>query len=415
MSKNKDKSRGLLANEELMEKLQQEGSFSFLTAEDKVKYASMSSRDITKVIKKGSVGELNYLLHAPVSITGKHLEKIVKRYRKASSLRKCRNPEIKARYERKRISLLSFIAVHPLVGKKSLKELAKNDSSAVRFAVAQNASLSTKNKKDIYTQLIKNHANGSRSVLLQVIFSPDLSWELVNKGLQELFSKGEYIDIPFPLWKNIRYFTAEVSDEGNLNGRTQEQWNFGRNLASLSSRDGISVKTLKIILNSRHSGAIISLCGNKYLTGKMHEILAESQGFLKLERMPQKYLDGSLPAFAGNSSVPGKLLATITESIIPELSYKRRGAAYNETAVALANNPATPLASLLTLRSLHNDVEYQKYATTGEYNREAEIFGTPLELYRAVEANPTYLEWVKETPNYKEFLPEFIPCPCHGL
>jgi hypothetical protein len=387
---------------------------NYASDEDKETYASMPSRAIKNLIKVADAVTINYLLHSNDSVTSKNLASIAKKYRKPAKFRKYEYPR-NVWHESRRINLLSAVALHPLTAEKNLKELFKEGPSPVKLAVTQNPLLLAQKKQELYAQIIETQADGNISVLLRTILAPDLPWNLVNKGLQDLFNKGEYVIFSFPSDQNRKYFSYEMDQQGNRLHRSQEEWSFAVNLGALSARDGISMKTMKSIIASGHSQAILSLCGNKYLTGKMYEYLAESQGFLNLEAKPSKYIDERLPAFAGNTSVPPAFLASITDSVLPELSYKRRGAVYNQTAASLANNPNTPLKSLLTLRSLHNDVEYQKYVATGVYNWEAEISGTPWELRYAVENNPRYLQWVEENPNYKDLLPEFIPCPCHGL
>lgn len=386
----------------------------YISERDSIKYANLSNKQIAEEIKKNYAPNILALLRHTIDLTAKHLNSIYRKYRKEVSLPDSWAYKDKKSREYERISVLSHLASHRAISQKLLKKLTQEKHPAVRLAATLNPELPENKRQEIYIDLVNNDADGNRCVLLKTVFASDLPVELGNKALQNLFNNGEYGELDG--WgKTIRKFSNEVFEAPALGKTDMEELEFSNALQEIRVLEDLTMETMKAILDSGHTQAISALCENKYLDPEMYEYLANFHGFLNLEEKPEKYPDYNLHLFAGNPGVPGWMLKSMVEKIIPSLSYKQRGAAYNHTSVAIAKNPETPLDALLTLRSLHNDVEYQKYCATGQYNNRAEILGNPLELRQAVDAHPKYLHWVENTPNYKELLPAFIPCPCHGL
>lgn len=387
---------------------------------------ALSPAEILEAVKKNIGFDTQDILLSRDDLPLKTLEYI---YRKNKGLRLplafYKSPVPMELSRIKRAKILGFIACHPNASFDLLLKIAKHESPEARFIATGNPFLPPSIKQDIYRGIIENHGYGDSLLLLRTLCKNDLPGELRNKGLQKLFASDSFIederrDPLFPEELPIKdrkypepYSFAESSKYFLVMPLKERQYELQEVLRGLALIDGLSMETVDTILKSGHRSSTIHLYSNKNLP-------VEAYGkFLNREVITTRnWKDVMLLEYlAGNPSAPPELLQEITGMILPDLSYKQRGATFSATGGALAKNPSTPLEALLTLHSLHNIEASERVvngtATPEDY--EAETSGPPARLWFAVEEHPTYKKWVEETPNYKDLLPPVIKCTCHNL
>lgn len=323
-----------------------------------------------------------------------------------------------------RAEMLGLIACHPNVSLKLMMSIANHPSPEARLIATENQLMPPILRNEIYKEIVKNQGYGDKVILLKTLAKGDILTSLRNQGFQTLFAVESFVtderdqavfpeELSIRMARNFQNYSEDDYCEHNIReGLRNHEEMFRRVISTLAFVDRLSMKTVNRIISSEHYHSLIYLCSNKYLPSEAYEKLFDyslkASGLFKFN---------ALAELAANPSVPPQRLKELVGLMMPELSFKRRGSYYSQVAVHLAGNPSAPLESLLTLHSLHNleAVERLKNGTATPDDYESETSGAPFWIWRAVEENPTYKQWVAETPNHKDLLPPIIKCTCHNL
>lgn len=323
-----------------------------------------------------------------------------------------------------RVHLLGFIACHPNVSLKLLLDIANHPRPEARLIATENPLMPPLLRNEIYKEIVDNHGYGDKVLLLKTLAKRDVPSSLRNQGFQALFASESLItdetgalvfpeELPIEVPRNPKSYSKEDYRDYSIRYELRNhQWKFRHVFSALAFVDSLNMKTVTRIIESGHRLSLLRLASNRNLPDEAYKQL-----FDHVLAMAPKLQFYPLEELAANPSSPPQRLKETVDLIMPELSFKRRGSYNSQVGVHLGANPSTPLDALLTLHSLHNidAAERVKNGTPTAEDYETETSGTPWRIWRAVEENPTYQNWVAETPNYKELLPPIIKCTCHNL
>lgn len=304
-----------------------------------------------------------------------------------------------------RLNMLRNIAKHKNIAPKLLMELAQHDIPEIRLAAAENKFLPTVTREQIYKDIVTNQGYDDRQLLIDTLQSVNISSELRNKGTQKLFN----IDPLVTQDREIRFpeeYTPELDSKdteaipASLNFSISPSRYFHHSLTKLlMSSEDLTVKTITSIINSGHLGAIDTVSKNKHLPREAYEILD------KVVSSPaySRFLLSSSSLYE-NPATPPEIIERMVESCVYDegkFNLYSPHCVRAPLANALARSTFTPLKSLIALHSLYSPEVYRNIKGS---------HGNVASIWYFVEKNPVYLQWVQETPNYKELLPPVILC-----